>query len=1044
MARKNAVLLQLSDNARSIICRLATFNEYFSVDWFSGRPDWLPSRLVDAIVFLEKQKWIVSRIDGSGRYEWTPKCPRKEILHQIEEKTLSRYYREAIDVLIEKLPESDENCFNIAQKCLLAGIQKTDIEIICRAAIFEEKNHRISSAINLYDRLLDFIAGQFSDKGEQPDIGTYEVLIRTIERRASLSLLHPNLKAVYRFLTLALDMAERLSDLKTQASLQLLIGQNYWMSFEYAEAFHHFNKGWEMARHIKDDVLYRRALQLQGFAHWIKGNLNQAVQSYEKSLGELDSIVEDNFSLLTSLHLALCYTQMGMPHRGIGIAHSIYVQAEKNSDWSLVAYSLATMGIILLEIRQLENSQIYFKKALILAQRESVPMAEVIAGIGLSDIACIKGHFNQAADYFKVLWEIPKSSWYHTLNNAHVFDAGYRLTKTNMSPVELGPVNNYLHQLKKEQINPVVYATIRRLQIELLEDNIPPQVKIRELLQLKKMVEKSGADLEKAKIRIALARFYILTNNWKKAEVQGRKAWEFLKPIAKDVFPDDMRQLISPEPFAKSDPLFNLVIEMGNTMGGKKDSEQLFAKIITSISRLTGAERAAIFIKDYESQELNMIASRNLIPEDIPDATFNQMIDIVRKAAESPTGEIIQCELDESLAPGFRRVISVPLILDGQSMGVLYQDGRFQLFDLDQDSLKLLSALGSQIAVLIDRVHAYLKITKLQIQLRNENRQDSDKLEQSVPFDNIIGTSKAIDDLRGLIRKVAPTPSTVLIHGETGVGKELVARAIHRISPRAEGPFIRVNCAALPETLIDSELFGHEKGAFTGAIRTKQGRFELANHGTIFLDEISELPLPTQSRLLRILQEKEYQRVGGTTTLHSDFRLLAASNKILSKEVTQGRFRADLFFRLNIFPIHIQPLRMRKEDIPLLAYHFLKLFCAQYRRLEPDIPDAEMDKMKAYAWPGNVRELANMMERAVVMGGDKIRFFAPGLLRTTSDAENSPQTMREMEKEHIRKAVAMTNGKIGGQNGASALLGMKRTTLINRMKRLGITIIKSV
>jgi transcriptional regulator with GAF, ATPase, and Fis domain len=613
-----------------------------------------------------------------------------------------------------------------------------------------------------------------------------------------------------------------------------------------------------------------------------------------------------------------------------------------------------------------------------------------------------------------------------------------------MSPVELGPVIDYLYQLKKEQINPLMYAIIRRLQLQFMEDDKPPQVKIQELLQLKKVVEKSGATLERAKIRIDLARLYLQMNNWQKAEVHSRKAWDFLKSIAKDVFPTDMRRLIPPEPFAKSGRLFDLVIEMGEALRGQKNSEQLLIKIITSVSRLTGAERAAIFIKDRESPELNMVASRNLIPEDIQDATFSQMIDIVRAAADSNTGEIIQCELEDPETPGFRHVITVPLMLEGRSMGALYQDGRFCLLDMDHDSLKLLSALASQIAVSIDRVHAYDEIARLQIQMKHENRQNHEEGEPCLPFDDIIGVSKAIEDLHDLIHKVALTQSTVLINGETGVGKELVARAIHRISPRCEGPFIRVNCAALPETLIDSELFGHEKGAFTGAIRTKEGRFELADNGTIFLDEVSELPLSTQSRLLRILQEKEYQRVGGTRTLHSDFRLLTASNKNLADEVAQGRFRADLFFRLNIFPIHVASLRVRKEDIPLLASHFLKLFCAQYDRIEPDISDSEMEKMKAYPWPGNVRELANMMERAVILGGNKIKFFVPGLSGTETDTENRPLTMREMEKAHIRNAIALTNGKIGGREGASALLGLKRTTLINRMKKLGITVEKSV
>ena len=220
------------------------------------------------------------------------------------------------------------------------------------------------------------------------------------------------------------------------------------------------------------------------------------------------------------------------------------------------------------------------------------------------------------------------------------------------------------------------------------------------------------------------------------------------------------------------------------------------------------------------------------------------------------------------------------------------------------------------------------------------------------PFEEIVGSSDAIIKLHGLIRKVAPTQSTVLIYGETGVGKELVARAIHRESLVKNGPFIRVNCAALPDTLIDSELFGHERGSFTGAVRAKPGRFELANNGTIFLDEVSELPLSTQGRLLRILQEKEFQRVGGTKTLHSDFRLVAATNKNLKDEIDQKRFRADLFFRINVFQINIVPLRERIEDIPLLAKHFLKHFCAKHKKSYPGLSEAEMEKLGRYylAW----------------------------------------------------------------------------------------------
>ena len=249
-----------------------------------------------------------------------------------------------------------------------------------------------------------------------------------------------------------------------------------------------------------------------------------------------------------------------------------------------------------------------------------------------------------------------------------------------------------------------------------------------------------------------------------------------------------------------------------------------------------------------------------------------------------------------------------------------------------------------------------------------------------------------------------------------------------------------MNCAALPDTLIDSELFGHERGAFTGAVKTKAGRFELANKGTIFLDEVSELPPSTQSRLLRILQEKEFQRVGGTATLHSDFRLITATNKDLAHEVKNGKFRADLLYRLNVFPLNVAPLRERKEDIPLLAQHFLKLFSSQFNRRYGGIPESEIEKLMAYSWPGNIRELSNMVERAVILGGPKIRFseLENHKRLTVGDEEILP--LKDMEKHYILKTLKKTNGKIGGKDGASALLGLKRTTLISRMKKLGIMI----
>jgi formate hydrogenlyase transcriptional activator len=559
---------------------------------------------------------------------------------------------------------------------------------------------------------------------------------------------------------------------------------------------------------------------------------------------------------------------------------------------------------------------------------------------------------------------------------------------------------------------------------------------------LEKSVKQTGETFELAKIRIDLARLFVQTNNWQQAEQFGRKAWEFLKPIAKEAFPLDLEHLIPHDDVTQDDQLFDLVIEMGEALTNQKNIEGLLTNIISSISRLTGAERAALFIKDKSSPDLKLVASRNILEENIMDDSFKNIFDIIRSAADSSDGEIMQFETDGQETTDFRRVVITPLKLEKEVIGVLYQDSRFFSFDMNPDKIKLLSSIAAQIAVSIDRVQAYDEIARLNQRLIQENLYYIEEKEEFRPFGEIIGTGETMINLHHLIHKVAPTQSTVLISGETGVGKELIARAIHRESPRNEGPFIRVNCAALPDTLIDSELFGHERGAFTGAVKTKAGRFELAHEGTIFLDEVSELPPPTQSRLLRILQEKEFQRVGGTKTLHSDFRLITATNKDLEKEVARGKFRADLFYRLNVFPIFVAPLRERREDIPLLAQHFLTLCSSQYNRHYPGIPESEMEKLMAYSWPGNIRELSNMIERAVILGEPRIRFPELSGKKTIDVDDDEILELRDIETMQILRALKKTNGKIGGKDGASALLGLKRTTLIHRMKKLGIMIEK--
>ena len=306
-------------------------------------------------------------------------------------------------------------------------------------------------------------------------------------------------------------------------------------------------------------------------------------------------------------------------------------------------------------------------------------------------------------------------------------------------------------------------------------------------------------------------------------------------------------------------------------------------------------------------------------------------------------------------------------------------------------------------------------------------------------FENIIGASGALREVLDLVRMVAPTNSTALIEGETGTGNELIARAIHERSKRRDGRFVKLNCAAIPGGLLESELFGHERGAFTGAVARKVGRFEAANQGTVFLDEIGDIPLELQPKLLRILQEGEFERLGSTQTQRANVRLVAATNKNISKLVSQNQFRRDLYYRLNVFPILLPPLRDRREDIPLLVMHFVGIYAELMNKQIEMIPTEVIKLLVNHSWPGNIRELQNFIERSVILSnGNTLRPRLEELRETAEIDSLTPVTLKEAERHHIRKTLEQVHWVIGGPRGAAARLGMKRSTVYARMQKLGI------
>jgi formate hydrogenlyase transcriptional activator len=351
-------------------------------------------------------------------------------------------------------------------------------------------------------------------------------------------------------------------------------------------------------------------------------------------------------------------------------------------------------------------------------------------------------------------------------------------------------------------------------------------------------------------------------------------------------------------------------------------------------------------------------------------------------------------------------------------------------------------ALARPIAAAVANALAFEEISRLSRQLQAENLALRQEIDERSMFEEIVGVSKALRDTLSLVDKVAATDATVLLTGETGTGKELVARAIHRHSRRAHRALVAVNCAALPASLIASELFGHEKGAFTGALQRRIGRFELAAGGSIFLDEVGELPSEVQATLLRVLQEGTFERVGGSQPVTTDARVIAATNRDLAEAVAAGTFRNDLFYRLNVFPIELPPLRQRREDIPILVEYFAARYAARLGKRFQSIEKSSMERILDYSWPGNVRELQNVIERAAILSeGDVLRVDEPLRASTpvpTAQGLPLPATLRDQERRRIEEALAQAGGRVSGAKGAAALLGIPGTTLESRIKSLGI------
>src|SRR5580658_418863 len=500
--------------------------------------------------------------------------------------------------------------------------------------------------------------------------------------------------------------------------------------------------------------------------------------------------------------------------------------------------------------------------------------------------------------------------------------------------------------------------------------------------------------------------------------------------------------------FLEEKQRLQMLLEVSTTLMSNLDVRQLFPAISDLIRKVIHQDYASVALYEEGNRSLRVYALDSPLGEEL--ISPETVIPIAEAASGSvfQKGETKVCNREDLVAIdspivarmlelGIQSFCSIPLITRKGKLGTLNlgsgTDGAFAPQDVS-----FLKQVAAQLAIALDNARAYAEIAELTDKLKKEKLYLQDEIRSVLNFEEIVGESPALKHVLAQVNTVAPLDATVLILGETGTGKELVARAIHRMRSRKDGSFIKLNCAAIPTGLLESELFGHEKGAFTGAVSAKIGRLELADKGTLFLDEVGDIPLELQPKLLRVLQDQEFERLGGVRTIRVNIRLIAATNRDLAKSVATREFRSDLYYRLHVFPVHMPPLRERGRDVELLVRYFVQRFSRRMNKQIETIPTETMNALARWEWPGNVRELENFIERSVILSEGTLLNVPLSELRPAFGVHHDA-TLESVEREHILHVLRETGGVISGLHGAATRLGMKRTTLQSKMQKMRIT-----
>jgi transcriptional regulator with GAF, ATPase, and Fis domain/tetratricopeptide (TPR) repeat protein len=839
----------------------------------------------------------------------------------------------------------------------------------------------------------------------------------------------------------ALAYAERIGDRRSVAMINLHLGRLYYFGEKREIAMSVFAAGKSQVEALGDDDIMTQAAEFIGLYFFIQGRFREAIGYFERAAQSFE--MEKHGRVINPsgpLWLSYCAAFLGQFHRAIGTLDYYRRMAIEGGDSSLATTLRAVLGIILLGIKKNREAHFHLSGAFQEAQRTQNALAGYFAKGGLGMHHYLEGRLKDAKEWLLQISEEGKTSGLiRQYASPIVIETLFELHRKGFVAVAGINYPDEFQRIMREQ-NIHLRGVAHRLKAVAGMDKGEEAGGIEsDLKRSEELLVQSGDPVQLGKTRLEMARMILRSGNAEQARIIAEKARKDFGSYVDVFFPDDLRPLLA----LKSDltissdsetNLLGMFADVISELTPSTDFESLLTRTVKATNRYFGAERGGIFwFKRGGAQKGPLLrAPCNLSQADIGDADFKPNLSLIFKTFHENQPQVLRRD-DFALNPSHvKAMLCVPFQVEGYVRGVLYHDNSYVRDCFDNFNTPQLIQMARWLTSYIDHIFEFSR--RLEQKVADQSAQSG--VEDSF---SIITENAPMRHLLQQADRIAVSDSTVLILGETGVGKELLARRIHQKSPRKNHPLVIVDPTVIPENLVESELFGYEKGAFTGADRQKKGRLELAHNGTLFIDEIGEIPRSIQVKLLRAIQEKTMVRIGGTTTIYSDFRLVAATNRDLAQEVAAGRFREDLFYRLNVIPMTLPALRDRREDIPILARHFLQRFSLKYNRQGLELtPEYEM-LLASYDWPGNIRELQNVIERAALLSTDgqlHLDFPSPSSVIPKHPFGDLPD-LDELQRRYITYIMDKTNGKMSGPGGAAELLGMKRTSLYNRMRKLG-------